>query len=170
MRNCKSIESTCLSMLTIQINDWSTFWHVYCCHVFYFFVWDSQYVQAYNNLLWRAGLTGLAFYGSGIACLLSWLSMVNAGWLGSIQSESFLHKKFIIFQGCPTKQAAFLTGQPTPYKQLLIWPLLLVPECYFAYNSEFLKFWAHFFQDAVFIGCNIFFSSFSYLFELIFAF
>ena len=65
-------------------------------------------------LLWRAGPPGLAFYGSGIVCLLCWLGMVNAGWLGSIQSEIFLQMKFIIFQGCPTKQAAFLPRLPTP--------------------------------------------------------
>ena len=58
--------------------------------------------------------------------------MVDAGWLGSMRSEICLQMKFIIFQGCPTKQAAFLPGQPAPYNQLLIQPLLLVPECYFA--------------------------------------
>ena len=36
--------------------------------------------------------------------------MVNAGWLGSMQSEIFLQMKFIIFQGCPIKQAVFLPG------------------------------------------------------------
>ena len=35
-------------------------------------------------------------------------------------------------RGSPIKQAVFLPGQATPYDQLLIQPLLLVPECYFA--------------------------------------
>ena len=35
-------------------------------------------------------------------------------------------------RGSPIKQAVFLPGQATPYNQLLIQPLLLVPECYFA--------------------------------------
>ena len=40
---------------------------------------------------------------------------VNAGWFGSMQSEIFCEMKFIIFQGCFTKQAAFLFGQLAPY-------------------------------------------------------
>ena len=53
-------------------------------------------------------LSRLGFYGGGLASLPSWLWMVNAGWLGSI------------------KQAVFLPGQPAPYNQVLIQPLLLV--------------------------------------------
>ena len=78
--------------------------------------------------------------------------MVNAGWFGSMRSGIFLQMKFIIFQGCSTKQAAFLPGQPAQFNQFLIQPLLLV----------------HFSQNAVFIGCIIFFSNFSHLPELIF--
>ena len=57
--------------------------------------------------------------------------MVNADWLGSIQSGIFFQMEFIILQGCPIKQPVFLPGQPAPYNQLQIQPLLLVPECYF---------------------------------------
>ena len=39
-----------------------------------------------------------------------WREMVIVGWLRSMQSEIFLQMKFIIFQGVPTKQAAFLLG------------------------------------------------------------
>ena len=60
---------------------------------------------------------------SGLACLPSWLGMVNADRLRFTQSEIFLQMKFIIFQGCLTKQAAFLHGQPASYNQLLIQPL-----------------------------------------------
>ena len=60
----------------------------------------------------------------------------DAGWLTSMQSEIFLEMKFIIFQSCPSKQAAFLPGQPLPYNQLLILQLLLVLECYFTYIVE----------------------------------
>ena len=59
------------------------------------------------------------------------LVMVNAGRLGSMRSEIFLRMKFIIFQGCLTKQAAFSPEQSPPYNKLLIQLLLLVPECYF---------------------------------------
>ena len=44
--------------------------------------------------------------------------------------------KLMIFVGCTIKQAAFLNEQPTPYNQLLIQPLLLIPECYFVQNIE----------------------------------
>ena len=60
-------------------------------------------------LLWWAGPSGLPFYGSGPVCLLSWVGIVNAGWLSSIRSNILLQMKFIIFQGCSTKQAAFFT-------------------------------------------------------------
>ena len=76
--------------------------------------------------------TGLAFYGSGLACLQSMLGIMNAGWLGSMQSETFLQMKFFIFQGYPAKLAAFLPWQLAPYNQFLIQPLLLIPDCYFA--------------------------------------
>ena len=145
MKSCKSRESFCLSILTIYTNDWSTFWHIYWCHIYFSFCGIPSQEQA--------GSSWLEFYGSGLASLPSWLEMVNAGWLGSIRSEIFLQMKFIIFQGCPIKQAVFSPGQPTPYNQLLIQPLLLVPECCFAENFE----------------ARVSFSSFGYQFELIFA-
>ena len=128
MKSCKSRESFCLSILTIYTNDWSNFWHVYWCYVYFFFCEIPKNVQTKN--------TRLRFYGSGLASLPSWLGIVNVGWLGSIRSEMFLIMKFIIFQGCLIKQAVLLPGQPVPYNQLLIQPLLLVPECYFAENVE----------------------------------
>ena len=47
--------------------------------------------------------------------------------LGQINAliRIFLLMKFIIFRGCPTKQAAFLSGKSTPLYQLVIQPLLL---------------------------------------------
>ena len=108
----------------------------------------------------------MGFYESGLASLLCWLRIVNAGWFDSIWSEIFLQMKFIFFQGCLIKQVVFLPGQLAPYIQ----PLLLVPECYFALNvgARVLKFKIHFSQNAVFIGCNIFFSSFGYQIEFIY--
>ena len=90
--------------------------------------------------------------------------------LNMCKPRTALQMKFTIFQGCPIKQAVFLHGQPAPYNQLLIQSLLLVPKCYSALNVEtrVLKFSAHFSQNAVFIGCNIFFTSFGYQFELMF--
>ena len=45
-----SRESFCLSILTIYTNDWFPFWHVYCCHVYFFFCKIPKYVQARNGL------------------------------------------------------------------------------------------------------------------------
>ena len=58
--------------------------------------------------------------------------MVNAVWLGSIQSEIFLQMKFVFFQGYPIKKAARSPDQPATYSQLIIQPFVFVPECYFA--------------------------------------
>ena len=132
MKDCKTRESFCLSILSIYTNVLSTFWHVYCCHVYFVFCKILKFVQAKSNILQKAGPPGLVFYGSEIACLPNWLGMVNASWLSSVWSEFFLQMKFIIFQRCPIKQAALLHRQFTPYNQLLIQPLLLVPEYYFA--------------------------------------
>ena len=78
-----------------------------------------------------------------VCILWRWASMLTelAGdgecrLLCSRRSEIFWQMKFIVFQGCSTKQVAFLPEQPPPFNQLLIQPLLLVPECYFAYNVE----------------------------------
>ena len=49
-----------------------------------------------------------------------------------IRNNFILQIKFIVLQGCPIKQALLLPGQLAPYNQLLIQPLLLVAECYFA--------------------------------------
>ena len=125
MKNCKNTESFYLSILTIYTNDWSPFLTCLLLPCVYFF--SARFLNMYRHrttfyLFWQAGPLGLIFYGSGLACLLSWLGMENTCWHGSIRSEIFLQTKFIIFQGWPTKQTAFLPVQP----------LLLVPECYFA--------------------------------------
>ena len=116
MKNCKSTESFCRSILAIYTNDWSTFWYVYCCYVYFF---SGKFLNVCKPRtttypLWQPGLPGLVFYRSGLACLPSWLGMVNAGWLCSMRSEIFLKMKFIIFQGCPTK-----LGQSAPYSATL---------------------------------------------------
>ena len=122
MKSCKSRELFCPSIIVIYKIDWSTFWHVYWCHVYFFFCEIPK----------QAGSPRLGFYGSWLSSLLSWLGMVNAGWIDSIRSEIFLQMKFIILQAFPIKQAVFLPGYLAPYNQLLIQPFLLVPECYFA--------------------------------------
>ena len=53
-------------------------------------------------------VSGLVSYPSGLACLPSWLPMVNVAWLCSMRSEIFLQMKFIIFQGYSTKLTFYL--------------------------------------------------------------
>ena len=105
MKNCKSAESFWHNILAIYTNDWSTFSYVYCCYVYFFSgkflnVWKSRTI---TYPLWLPGPPGLAFYESGLACLPSWLGIMNAGWLCSMRSGIFLQMKFIIFLVCPTK-------------------------------------------------------------------
>ena len=47
---------------------------------------------------------------SGLACLPSWLGMINTGWLGSIRSEIFLQMKFVIFKAAPLNRLLFYLG------------------------------------------------------------
>ena len=50
MKSSKNRGSFCLRILTIYTNDWSTFWHVYRCHVFSFFCEILKYVQTKSRL------------------------------------------------------------------------------------------------------------------------
>ena len=116
-------------------------------------------------LLRWAGPSGLVFYESGPGRLLSWLGMVNAGWLGSIQM------KFIILQGCSTNRFSFYMGS------LLHIISSLFNHISFFQNSilhkilqpSFWKFKPIFLRMQVSLVAAFFFSSFSCLFELIFA-
>ena len=58
--------------------------------------------------LWQPDPPGLAFYETGLACLPSWMRMVNVDWLCSMRSAIFLQRKFIIFQACRTKLPFYL--------------------------------------------------------------
>ena len=105
MKNRKSRESFCRSIFAIYIKDWSTFWYVNRCYVYFFcgkFL-NMCMPRTTTYPLWQPGPPGLTFYGSGLACLSSWMGMVNADWLCSMRSEVFLQIKFITFKGCPTK-------------------------------------------------------------------
>ena len=70
MKNCRCTESFRLSILTIYTNGWSPFWHVHCCHVYFFFCEVPKYVQAKSRLAhldwkfmdWASMLTKLAGY------------------------------------------------------------------------------------------------------------
>ena len=108
MKNCKSTESFCLSILAIYTNDWPTFRNVCCCFVYLVF---ARFVNICKPrtifyLHWLSVPPGLAFYGSVPEHLPDLLGMVNRAWISSMQPEMFLQMKFIIFQTCRTKSAA----------------------------------------------------------------
>ena len=49
---------------------------------------------------------------SELACLPTWLAIMNTGWAGSIRSEVFLQMKFIIFKAVSSKMLSFYLGSP----------------------------------------------------------
>ena len=73
------------------------------------------------GILWKWASESAKLAGDG-ECRLTRFQLIR----------NFLANKIYLFQGCPIKQAVFLPGQPAPYNQLFIQPLLLVPECYSA--------------------------------------
>ena len=125
MKNCKGTESSSRSILAIYRNDWSTFWYVYCFYV-YFFSGKFRNVRKPRTTLyplWQPDPPGLAFYGSGLACLPSWLGMINVGWLCSMLLDIFCKWNLSFFKAVSPKQPAFLLVHPVPYNQLLIQPI-----------------------------------------------
>ena len=104
LKNCKSTESFCRSILAIYTNDWSIVWYVYC---YYVCLCSGKFLNVCKPRTTTSPLTAwstwIDIYGSGLACLPSWVGMVNAGWFCSTRLEIFLQMKFIIFRGCPTK-------------------------------------------------------------------
>ena len=63
-------------------------------------------------LIWPTDPPGLEFCGSGPACSTSWLGMVNAGWLGSTRSKTFLKINFSLFRAGPPNKQPFYLGYP----------------------------------------------------------
>ena len=151
MKNCKSTESFCLSMLTI---------YTMIGPLLIFFSEISKYVQAKSNIL--SPLTGwptwIGILWKGLTCLPRWFVLANTGWVGSLRSDIFLQIRFIIFQDCHTKQAAFHLSSPLHIISSLFSPFCLF-QSVILHKMLKLGFWKFklIFLDAVFIGCNIFF-------------
>ena len=115
-KHCKSTESFCLSILFTQMIGALTFWRLLLsCTFFSAGFLNMCKPRTTPYLTWQVSSPGLALYERGQAHVSSWLGMMSAGWFGSISSEMFLQMKLIIFQGCPTKQTAFLHWQPAPH-------------------------------------------------------
>ena len=62
---------------------------IYCFYVYFFSVRFLNMCKPITTfqLLWWADPSRFVFYGSWPASLLSWLEIVNAGWLRSMRSE-----------------------------------------------------------------------------------
>ena len=120
MKNCKSTERFCRSILAIYTDYWSTFWYVYCCYVC-FFLGNSQMCASLQQqhiplttwptwigILWKwaSVLTKLARNGE---CRLALFHAIRI----------FLANKIYHFSRL-SHQTAFSLGQPAPYNQLLI--------------------------------------------------
>ena len=95
---------------------------------------------------------------SGLACLPSWLGMMNIGWLGSIQLEIFLQMKFIIFKAVPSNRLSFYLGS-----------LIHVISSLFSHFCLFQNAILHKMLNQFSLVATFPFSSFGYLFELLFA-
>ena len=120
MENCKSTESFCLSIITVYTNNWSTFWHVYCCRVYFF-------CEFLNMCKPRTG------WPTWIDILLKWASMLTQlpevgeciCWLGSMQSEVFITScklNLPFFKAVPPNRLHFYLS--APHNQLIIQPRL----------------------------------------------
>ena len=108
MKSCKSRESFCLSILTIYTNDWSTFWHVYWCHVYFFFCEIPKYMQTKNRLAhfdWDFMEVGWQ------VCWAYWGWWMQAD---TIPSDLKFSCKWNLsfFKAVPSNRLSFLLGSP----------------------------------------------------------
>ena len=106
-----------LSQHTSYLHKWLVHFLIYLLLLCTFF--SGKFLNECNlrttlNPLWKPGPPGLEFFGSGLAYLpSSRLALFHV-------IRNFLANEIFFFQGCPTKQIAFLLGQHAPYNQLLI--------------------------------------------------
>ena len=130
-------ELFCLSILTIYLNDWSTFWYVYCCH---FYLFPARFLNKCKPrtmlyFLWRAAPPELAFYGSGLVYLPSWLGMVNTSWLDSMRSKNFckwnlsffktiLPNKLFLYLGIPLQITSSLLSHFCLFQNAILHKML----------------------------------------------
>ena len=107
-KSCKSRKSFCLSILTIYTNDWSIFWHVYWCHVYFFLCEIPKYVQAKNRL----AHLDCDFMGVGYqVCRAGWGWWIQAHLVN--QFRNFLAKKNLLFyKAVLSKRLSFYLESP----------------------------------------------------------
>ena len=120
MKNCKSPEPFCRSILPIYTNDWSTAWYVYCCYVYFC---SGEFLNVckprtttsplnawptWIGILWKCTSMLTRLVGDGECSLALFHAIRN-----------LLANKIYHFSRL-SQQTAFLLGQPAPHNQLLI--------------------------------------------------
>ena len=108
VKSCKSRESFCLSIVTIYTNDCSTFWHVYWCHVYFFFCEIPIYVQTKNRLAHLdQDFTEVSYQG----CRACWGWWMQADLVPS--DQKFSCKWNLSFsKAVPSNRLSFYLGSP----------------------------------------------------------
>ena len=109
----KNTGSFCFSILTIYTNDWSTFWHVYCWHGYFF---SAKFLNTWKPrktfyLLWWASPPWYNICGTGLTYLLSWW-----GWwmqVGSVPYNQKFSCKYHLsfFEAAPLNRLPFYFGR-----------------------------------------------------------
>ena len=121
MKNCKSTESFCRSILAIYTNDWSTFWLVYCSYI-YFFSGKFLKVRRPRTTTYPLRQPGPA----GLAFLWKWASMFTKLPGDGVCRLALFHavRNFLANEtdhfSRLSHQTTFLLGKPAPHNQLLI--------------------------------------------------
>ena len=108
---------------------------------------------------------------SGLACLPSKLDMMNTVWLGSIPSEIFFQVKFSILKAVSSKRLPFYLGRTLHAVTSLFSHFCLFQNA-ILHKMLKLRFWNFkpiFLRMEFSLVATFLFSSFGYLFELIFA-
>ena len=115
MKDCKSAESFCISIIFTQMICSLKLWYIYCCHVYFFCFARFLNMCKPRTIIYlfcRACLPGLAFYGSVVKYLLSRIGMVNAGWLTSIYQKFSCEWNLSFFKAVPPVMLPFYLGSP----------------------------------------------------------
>ena len=115
VKNYKSTASFCHSILAIYTNDWSIFWYDYCCYANFFSGKFLNECKPITHPLWQSGPAGLAFYGTGAACLPSSRLTPFHVIKNVLANEIYNFSRLSPQTGCLFTWAAFST-----YNQLLI--------------------------------------------------
>ena len=131
MKNSKSTESFCLRILTIYTNDWSTY--ILTSSLLSCFFFSERFLSMCKPRTTFYLFEGLAHLDGDFMDVGQHTYGAAWGWWIQFSSVPWDQKfscrwNLSFFKAIPLKRTPFFP----PYNQLLIQPVLLVPECYFA--------------------------------------